>query len=244
MVSTPYVAAALAFAACSFLFVGAANAQTQYLSGSGGAISDAPAGNNDTTGLPGTVTSFTFSTTGGTIGNLDSIDFIGLNHDWMGDLGMSLTHVQSGTSVVFYNMNRYFKNESTNLNGNYQFTDRSGAANMVTAASSLGNSANIASGEYNAFDSNGDGNSSYTGSDRYILSSFDAFDGLTMNTDWRLDITDRYELTTGSFTDWGFTTSSPSAPSAVPEPGEWAAMGVLGFGLVGLVVRGRRRLVN
>ena len=80
MVSTRYVATALAFAACSFLFVGAANAQTQYLSGSGGAINDAPGNNNDSTGLPGTVTSFTFSTTGGTIGNLDSIDVIGLNH--------------------------------------------------------------------------------------------------------------------------------------------------------------------
>lgn len=237
MVSTRYVAAALAFAACSFLFVGAANAQTQYLSGSGGAINDAPAGND-----AGTVTSFTFSTTGGTIGNLDSIDVIGLNHSWMGDLGMSLTHVQSGTSVVFYNMNRYFSNESTNLNGNYQFTDSSGAANMVTAASSLSGSANIASGEYTAFDSNGNGLSTYTGSDRYILSSFDAFDGLTMNTGWRLEITDRQWVDTGSLTNWGFTTSS--APSAVPEPGEWAAMGVLGFGLVGLVVRGRRRLVN
>ena len=151
---------------------------------------------------------------------------------------MSLTHVQSGTSVVFYNMNRYYLDESTLLNGNYQFTDRSGATNMVTAASSLGDDANIASGEYNAFDSNGNGFPSYTGSDRYILSSFDAFDGLTMNTDWRLDITDRYYLATGSLSNWGFTASS------VPEPGEWAAMGVLGFGLVGLVVRGRRRLVN
>jgi hypothetical protein len=244
MVSTRYVSAALAFTACSFLFVGAANAQTQYLSGSGGAINDAPAGNDFTTGLPGTVTSFTFSTTGGTIGNLDSIDVIGLQHTYMADLTMSLTHVQSGTSVVFYNMNRYFRSESTNLNGNYQFTDRSGAANMVTAASSLGSAANIASGEYNAFDSNGNGASSYTGSDRYILSSFDAFDGLTMNTGWRLDITDRSLQDTGSLTDWGFTASSASAPSAVPEPGEWAAMGVLGFGLVGLVVRGRRRLVN
>jgi len=162
----------------------------------------------------------------------------------MADLTMSLTHVQSGTSVVFYNMNRYSRSESTNLNGNYQFTDSSGAANMVTAASSLGSTANIASGEYAAFDSNGNGSSSYTGSDRYILSSFDAFDGLTMNTDWRLDITDRALDDTGSLSNWGFTTSSPSAPSAVPEPGEWAAMGVLGFGLVGLVVRGRRRLVN
>jgi len=162
----------------------------------------------------------------------------------MGDLTMSLTHVQSDTSVVFYNMNRYWKYENSNLNGNYQFTDRSGAANMVTAADSLSGAGAIASGEYAAFDSNGNGFTSYTGSDRYILSSFDAFDGLTMNTGWRLDITDRNRDFGGDFNDWGITASSASAPSAVPEPGEWAAMGVLGFGLVGLVVRGRRRLVN
>ena len=60
-----------------------------------------------------------------------------------------------------------------------------------------------------------------------------------------VDLWDRARLDAGSITDWGMTiTSGTSAPSAVPEPGEWAAMGVLGFGLVGLVVRGRRRLTN
>ena len=66
-----------------------------------------------------------------------------------------------------------------------------------------------------------------------------------MNTDWKLDIVDRYAFLSGTLNDWGMTiTSGTSAPSAVPEPGEWAALGVLGFGLVGLVVRGRRRLAN
>ena len=233
------------FAVCSLLVAGAANAQTQYRSGSGGAIIDAPSGNNDTSGLPGTVNSFTFSTTGGTIGNLDSIDLIGMSHVWMGDYTMSLTHVQSGASVVFYNMNRYNRLESSNLNGDYYYTDRTGAANIVAAAGSLGNSGIVTSGEYQAFNSNGNGTNTYTGSDRYIATSFDAFDGLTMNTDWRLDLWDRARLDAGSITDWGMTiTSGTSAPSAVPEPGEWAAMGVLGFGLVGLVVRGRRRLTN
>lgn len=31
-----------------------------------------------------------------------------------------------------------------------------------------------------------------------------------------------------------------SPPPAVPEPGEWAAMGILGAGLAGLVLRKRR----
>jgi subtilisin-like proprotein convertase family protein len=228
---------AASFAACAVLIAGGANAQTQYRSGSGGVLNDAPSfDQNDTvTGLPGTVTSFTFSTAGDTIGNLDSIDVLGLNHTYMGDLTMSLTHVQSGTSVVFYNMNRFNRNYFHDLNGSYAFTDRSGANSIV-------NDTDPVSGEYEAFDSNGDGSTNYSGSDRYIRSSFDAFDGLTMNTGWRLDIWDRSWIDRGSIIDWGITASS--APSAVPEPGEWAAMGVLGFGLVGLVVRGRRRLAN
>ena len=37
--------------------------------------------------------------------------------------------------------------------------------------------------------------------------------------------------------------SNPTAPgnNAVPEPSEWAAMGLLGTGLLGLVVRGRKK---
>lgn len=37
--------------------------------------------------------------------------------------------------------------------------------------------------------------------------------------------------------------SNPNAPTnnAVPEPSEWAAMGLLGAGLLGLVVRGRKK---
>jgi hypothetical protein len=38
-------------------------------------------------------------------------------------------------------------------------------------------------------------------------------------------------------------TVSGQGPSAVPEPGEWAAMGMLASGLGGLVVRARRRKI-
>lgn len=226
---------AASFAACAVLIAGAANAQTQYRSGSGGVLNDAGSDNNSATGLPGTTNSFTFSTTGGTIGNLDSIDLIGIKHPWQGDLTMSLTHVQSNTSVIFYNMNRFNKEYYRGMDGSFSFSDRTGATSIV-------NYVDPVSGEYEAFNSNGDGTSSYGGSDRYFRSSFDAFDGLTMNTQWKLDITDRYNIAFGRLNDWGMTITS--APSAVPEPGEWAAMGVLGFGLVGLVVRGRRRLAN
>jgi hypothetical protein len=37
--------------------------------------------------------------------------------------------------------------------------------------------------------------------------------------------------------------ANPTAPgnNAVPEPSEWAAMGLFGAGLLGLVVRGRKK---
>ena len=56
------------------------------------------------------------------------------------------------------------------------------------------------------------------------------------------------------YSDWGMQNpytlgfiveynSNPTAPgnNAVPEPSEWAAMGLLGAGLLGLVVRGRNK---
>ena len=44
----------------------------------------------------------------------------------------------------------------------------------------------------------------------------------------------------GFILEWN---SNPTAPgnNAVPEPSEWAAMGLLGAGLLGLVVRGRKK---
>ena len=61
--------------------------------------------------------------------------------------------------------------------------------------------------------------------------------------------------TNGSWNDGPFTGiasgflieySAPSNPSnnAVPEPSEWAAMGLFGAGLLGLVVRGRKKTLG
>jgi hypothetical protein len=53
-----------------------------------------------------------------------------------------------------------------------------------------------------------------------------------------------WNLLVGGPWDLAFTanfTSSNPGNNAVPEPSEWAAMGLLGTGLLGLVVRGRKK---
>ena len=70
------------------------------------------------------------------------------------------------------------------------------------------------------------------------------------NVNWGGKWADEFKV----YTDWGMQNpytlgfiveynSNPTAPgnNAVPEPSEWAAMGLLGAGLLGLVVRGRKK---
>lgn len=64
------------------------------------------------------------------------------------------------------------------------------------------------------------------------------FTGLTSPTTFRFYT---YTNSTGRYVDFRnlrFNSNSPGA--AVPEPGEWAAIGILGAGLAGLVIRKRR----
>jgi hypothetical protein len=44
----------------------------------------------------------------------------------------------------------------------------------------------------------------------------------------------------GFIVEWNYNPNNPGN-NAVPEPSEWAAMGLLGTGLLGLVVRGRKK---
>ena len=46
----------------------------------------------------------------------------------------------------------------------------------------------------------------------------------------------------GFIVEWNYNPNNPTN-NAVPEPSEWAAMGLLGAGLLGLVVRGRKKVV-
>ena len=90
----------------------------------------------------------------------------------------------------------------------------------------------------------GEPNNAYGGNQDYLALNFD--------NSWDDTWGDRESLT-----PWGYSAgtigampgfiveynSNPTAPgnNAVPEPNEWAAMGLLGTGLLGLVVRGRKK---
>ena len=71
----------------------------------------------------------------------------------------------------------------------------------------------------------------------------DAMTGTSM--EW-VNSPDSITDTWSTFDNWdlaftaNFTSSNPTN-NAVPEPSEWAAMGLLGTGLLGLVVRGRKK---
>ena len=65
--------------------------------------------------------------------------------------------------------------------------------------------------------------------------------GLDMDSDGLVFVTDPYAYDGKQIKVFQY--GNPTAPgnSAVPEPSEWAAMGLLGTGLLGLVVRGRKK---
>jgi sugar lactone lactonase YvrE len=59
------------------------------------------------------------------------------------------------------------------------------------------------------------------------------------DSDGRLFVTDPYSLDGNQIKVFQY--GNPSNLGAVPEPSEWAAMGLLGAGLIGLVIRGRKK---
>jgi len=82
-----------------------------------------------------------------------------------------------------------------------------------------------------------------------IANDWDIFDGdlISWAGQGEIDV-DITEFISGShnFSDWYGSgtlnmTMNISNASSVPEPGEWAAMGILGAGLAGLVIRKRRQ---
>lgn len=63
--------------------------------------------------------------------------------------------------------------------------------------------------------------------------------GMDLDSDGRLFVCDLYPNDGNQIKVFQY--GNPSNPGAVPEPSEWAAMGLLGTGLLGLVVRGRKK---
>jgi hypothetical protein len=94
----------------------------------------------------------------------------------------------------------------------------------------------------------GEPNNAYGGNQDYLAMvhvSHNFYYGFQNN--WDDEYGDGRDLGGGYFGKaFGFVVeynSNPAAPgnNAVPEPSEWAAMGLLGTGLLGLVVRGRKK---
>lgn len=143
------------------------------------------------------------------VGNLvsfDSLDLTNINHTWIGDLIITLTHVESGTSAIVLNRAGSIAGDASflsDLAGNYSFSD------AATGAFSNANPVN-APGAYAP------------------ANPLSVFAGISAAGTWRLNISDRASLDTGSFSAFGVTFT-------IPTPGTAALLGL------GSLVATRRR---
>lgn len=132
------------------------------------------------------------------------ITLFGLSHSFVGDLVVTLTHVETGTTIDL--LNRVGRvggsgvGDSANLSGDYAFFDGATGDLWATALSSTDTAFVIPAGSY--FPTTADG----------LSSSFIVFVGLPLTGTWRLTITDAAAGDTGSLTGWQLT-----ADAEVPE---------------------------
>lgn len=182
--------------------------------GPGGSIPD-----NNSTGFSSTIV----LGGAGTITDLN-VNIGGLRHSWIGDLRMTLTHVDTATSVVFVNRPgvgvgsggvdpgtstvgfsaNYGLNATTGAN--YTFDDE--GADLYAAVNGQLSSFQLPAGSYthpNAADLSG-------------------FDGQPIAGTWILTISDHAGADTGLFANWDI-----KATTSVPAPGALALLGLAGL---------------
>jgi MYXO-CTERM domain-containing protein len=152
-----------------------------------------------------------------------TISLNGLTHTWVGDLVVTLTHIDGGeTSNLF---NRVGKTnattgfgDSSDLAGNYAFSD-SFTGDFWAAAG--GTTGPVPAGNYFA-------SGALSAAKVNLL---DAFGGINANGTWRLSIVDAAAGDLGALGDWSIS----FVKSPVPAPGALALLGLAGL------AGGRRR---
>ncbi|MEL7496242.1 MAG: PEP-CTERM sorting domain-containing protein [Planctomycetota bacterium] len=156
-----------------------------------------------------------------------SFSIEGLNHSWIGDLIITVSHSTSGKSATLMQRvgttsNPNSTGDSSDMNGTYTFND--GNASIWTAAANGDTDFIVPGGTYDA-----------SGANESLVSLNDLFVGESTQGVWTFNVSDNNETQTGSF-----IRTSVSFVSVVPEPGTYAAI-VMSM-LVGGVLLRRRQL--
>ncbi|HXH61369.1 MAG TPA: proprotein convertase P-domain-containing protein [Fimbriimonadaceae bacterium] len=162
------------------------------------------------------------------IDSVDSVVLAQLTHTWLGDLDITLTHVDTGTSVHLF---QYIQGDGDTINGDSTDVGDAPQAGNLTflttattsvedAAALLGNAATIADGNYRPTQQT-DG-TSVTNAPNSVNTSYAGFVGESLDGTWRLTITDKAAGDTGALGHWELHgTGTP-----VPEPASLAALGL------------------
>jgi hypothetical protein len=171
--------------------------------------------------------------TGLIVTSVDTAVLAQMTHTFVGDLRVTLTHVDSGTSVhLFHFVGTGAFGDSSDLGnaGNYLF--QMGATQSIDEiAATLDGATTIPDGTYRPA---GQANfNATTNGANSVNSDYSVFNGLALGATWRVTVQDKAGGDTGAFDHWELHgTGDP-----VPEPATFAA---LGLGALALLHRRRR----
>jgi hypothetical protein len=195
----------------------AASAFSQTYNGSGFSFVDAS--QTDVGYASGTIS---IAGSGATIASINSVTLTGLTHTWVGDLEIDLWNPVTN---LFVDLTMPPDGAWSNFNGTYTFVVNPGLPTVDEAVDGQDDLFDLPSGTYAI--------STYGGGDLPgPRTDFSTFTGLALDGDWVLEVWDYAGGDTGGVASWSMNVTP------VPEP---ATMGVLAFGVVGLLAKRRKK---